>query len=156
MCLNLIDSCSGSSIHVFKSFIAVSHKLIWIFLWVDYVSTTISLFQKPKETRKMSPLHGRQKLISSPCSNFTRGRVCIPHATALLIARYLKETKADKEQQPQCIPNRVHGLTLFGRIPVTIFHCCQINVTSQSLIMRKNRSQNAGSEHRCQVTDLPQ
>lgn len=39
---------------------------------------------------------------------------------------------------------------------MTIFYCCQSDSTAQSLTMRKNRSRNTGSKHRCQVTDLSQ
>lgn len=105
------------------------------------------------------PIYMEDMLISSLCWNLTIGPVFIPHATATLSTKCLKERKDRKKQQQQTpphMPNWQHQLGLFGGIPMTIFYCCQSDCAAQPLTMRKNKSRSAGSKYKCQVTDLSQ
>lgn len=121
-CLNLIDSCPKSCI-CFKSSTAMSHKLICVFLQADYVyMDNLSLLEAKGNNEnelmtRWAHLHGRQKLISSLCSNVTVERACTPHATATLSSHCLKERKDGKEQQQQTpdIHQVVSLLALFWR-----------------------------------------
>lgn len=100
-CLNLIDYCSESPAYVFKSFTAISHKLICILIQAHYDCTDNLSLLKPKEIMKMiwwhnEPIYMEDMLTSSLCWNLTMGTVFIPHATAIFSTNCPKKRKDGK------------------------------------------------------------